>query len=262
MRLDHCSALITGASAGLGHEFARQLAGRAKLLVLVARRGDRLESLKTELISRNRGLNVDIHAADLSEPAQVGSLVSRLDRNKIEIDFLINNAGLGDVGPFATSDSARNQQMMGVNMVALTNLTRALVTKMIARRCGAILNVGSTAGFLPIAGFAVYAASKAYVNSFSDALRAELRGTGVSVTALCPGPVHTEFQDVAKRAGHKPEHGPEFVHLSPERVVREALAAVEADRALVIPGWLMKIGMTLVRHTPLSVLRRVSRTRT
>jgi short-subunit dehydrogenase len=261
MKLDNCSALITGASAGLGHEFARQLAGRAKLLVLVARRSDRLAPLKTELTRRNPGLIVDIRTVDLSESLQVDSLASWVDQNKIDIDFLINNAGLGDVGPFATSDSSRNLQMLGVNMLALTNLTRALLPKMIARRRGAILNVGSTAGFLPIAGFAVYAASKAYVNSFSDALHAELRGTGVSVTALCPGPVHTEFQDVAKRADHEAEHGPEFVHLSPERVVREALAAVEADRALVIPGWLMKIGMALIRLTPLSILRRVSRTR-
>jgi short-subunit dehydrogenase len=262
MNLDNCSALITGASAGIGHEFARQLAERAKLLVLVARRSDRLQSLKTDLVSRNCHLNVDIQTVDLSDPLQLDSLLSRLDQNKADIDFLINNAGLGDVGLFATSESSRNQQVMAVNMVALTNLTRALLPKMIARKRGAILNVGSTAGFLPIAGFAVYAASKAYVNSFSDALYSELRGTGVSVTALCPGPVHTEFQEIAKRAGHKAEHGPEFVHVSSERVVREALAAVEADRALVIPGWLMKIGMTFVRLTPLSILRRVSRTRT
>jgi short-subunit dehydrogenase len=262
MNLDNCSALITGASAGIGHEFARQLANRAKLLVLVARRSDRLKSLKEDLINRNSQLRVEIQTVDLSEPLQLDSLVNRLDQNKIDIDFLINNAGLGDVGPFATSESARNQQVMAVNMVALTNLTHALLPKMIARKRGAILNVGSTAGFLPIAGFAVYAASKAYVNSFSDALRSELRGTGVSVTALCPGPVHTEFQEIAKRAGHEAKHGPELVHVSSERVVREALAAVEADCALVIPGRLMKIGMTLVRLTPLSILRRVSRTRT
>ena len=140
---------------------------------------------------------------------------------------------------FATSDSARNHQIMAVNMVALTHLTRALLPKMIAQKRGAILAVSSSAGFLPIAGFALYAASKAYVNSFSEALRAELRGTGVTVTALCPGP--------------------EFIHVSVEKVVSDALTAVEADRALVIPGLLMKIGMALVRLTPLSILRRASR---
>jgi short-subunit dehydrogenase len=261
MKLHNCSALVTGASAGIGREFARQLASRASSLVLIARRGERLESLRTELASRNPHLTVHLRNVDLAEPSQLESLVSWLEQNKIEIDLLINNAGLGDLGPFATSDPVRNREIMAVNMVALTNLTRALLPKMITQRRGAILNVSSSAGFLPIAGFAVYAASKAYVNSLSEALRAELRGTGVSVIALCPGPVHTEFQEVAKRPGNKPEHGPEFIHVSVERVVGDTLMALEADRALVIPGLLMKIGMTLVRLTPLSILRRVSRLR-
>lgn len=259
MKLDNCFALITGASAGIGREFARQLAGRARSLVLVARRGERLDLLRTELTNRNPGLTVHIRIVDLAEPAQLESLVCWLDQNKITIDLLINNAGLGDLGPFATSDSARNHQIMAVNMVALTHLTRALLPKMIAQKRGAILAVSSSAGFLPIAGFALYAASKAYVNSFSEALRAELRGTGVTVTALCPGPIHTEFQEVAKRPGNETEHGPEFIHVSVEKVVSDALTAVEADRALVIPGLLMKIGMALVRLTPLSILRRASR---
>jgi len=259
MKLDNCSALITGPSAGIGREFARQLAGCARSLVLVARRGECLELLQTELTNRNPGLTVHIRIVDLAEPVQLESLVCWLDQNQIEIDLLINNAGLGDLGLFATSDPTRNRQIMAVNMVALTDLTRALLPKMIARRHGAILNVSSSAGFLPIAGFAVYAASKAYVNSFSEALRAELRSAGVSVTTLCPGPIHTEFQEVAKRPGNEPEHGPAFIHVPVEKVVKDALSALEADRALVIPGLLMKIGMTLVRLTPLSILRRGSR---
>jgi short-subunit dehydrogenase len=121
------------------------------------------------------------------------------------------------------------------------------------------LNVSSSAGFLPIPGFAIYAATKAYVTSFSEALRAELRGTGVSVCALCPGPVHTEFQEIAKRPGGQLESGPEFVHVSVEQVVRDALTGLEADRPLVIPGWAMKIGMFLVRITPMPILRLASR---
>jgi short-subunit dehydrogenase len=259
MKLDNCSALITGASAGIGREFARQLTERAGSLILVARRSEHLRLLQAELTNRNPRLNVHIQTVDLAEPSQLNALVNWIEQNKIDIDLLINNAGLGDLGSFATSDPKRNQQMMAVNMVALTHLTRALLSKMIARRCGAILNVSSSAGFLPIAGFAVYAASKAYVNSFSEALRAELRGTGVSVTALCPGPVHTEFQEVAKRPGQEPEHGPEFVHVSAEKVVRQALAAVQSDRAVAIPGLFIKIGMALVRLTPLSILRVASR---
>jgi short-subunit dehydrogenase len=149
--------------------------------------------------------------------------------------------------------------MIQVNITALTLLTRSLLPQMIARKSGAILNVSSTAGFLPIPGFAVYAASKAYVNSFSEALRAELHGTGVNVTALCPGPVHTEFQEVAKRPQGKPDRGPEFVYVEVERVVADTLAAITADRPLVIPGLLMKIGMLLVRMTPMSIMRYASR---
>jgi len=172
---------------------------------------------------------------------------------------LSNNAGLGDSGPFATSNPKRNEQMMLVNMVALTSLSRHLLPQMIARKRGGILNVSSSAGFLPIPGFAVYAASKAYVTSFSEALRTELRGTGVSVCALCPGPVHTEFQEVAKRPGGHPDSGPEFVYVSVEQVVHDALAALDADRPLAIPGFAMKLGMFLVRITPMSILRWASR---
>src|SRR5438128_331011 len=259
MKLDDCSALITGASAGIGREFARQLANRAGSLVLVARRSERLADLSEELIKRNPRLNIHVRVVDLADKLQIERLIEWLSQEKIDIDLLINNAGLGDSGPFATSDPARNQQIMLVNMIALTSLTRRLLPQMIARKRGAILNVSSSAGFLPIPGFAVYAATKAYVTSFSEALRAELRGTGVTVTALCPGPVHTEFQDRAKRPGGQPEGGPEFVQVSPEQVVRDALAAIEADQPLVIPGFVMKIGMFLVRITPMPILRWAAR---
>src|SRR6202011_4869176 len=174
-------------------------------------------------------------------------------------DFLINNAGLGDYGAFATSDPERDERIIQVNAVALTLLTRRLLPQMIGRKRGAILNVSSSAGFLPIPEMAVYAASKAYVNSFSEALRAELRGTGVTVTALCPGPVHTEFGDVARRPDGQPDRGPEFVYVSAEKTARDAIAAVEADRPLVIPGLAMKLGMFLVRITPMSILRMARR---
>ena len=259
MRLDDSNALITGASSGLGREFARQLAGQARSLVLVARREQRLSELRGELTQHHPNLVVHIRETDLADLAQLKELVAWLEREKINVDLLINNAGLGDTGPFATSDLKRNEQMMLVNMVALTSLTRHLVPQMIARKRGGILNVSSSAGFLPIPGFAVYAASKAYVTSFSEALRTELRGTGVSVCALCPGPVHTEFQEVAKRPGWQPDSGPEFVYVSVEQVVHDALAALDADRPLAIPGFAMKLGMFLVRITPMPILRWASR---
>jgi short-subunit dehydrogenase len=259
MKLDNCNALITGASAGIGREFARQLAGRMRSLVLVARREQRLNELRDGLRQQYPNLTVHIRKTDLVDLAQLRELIAWLDYEKIDVDLLINNAGLGDLGPFATSDPIRNEQIMFVNMVALTSLTRHLLPQMIARTRGGILNVSSSAGFLPIPGFAIYAATKAYVTSFSEALRAELRGTGVSVCTLCPGPVHTEFQEIAKRPGGKLESGPEFVHVRVEQVVRDALGALEADRALVISGFAMKLGMFLVRITPMPILRWASR---
>jgi short-subunit dehydrogenase len=255
MKIEGCSALITGASAGIGREFARQLATRARTLVLVARREQRLNELRDELRNRNAHLSVHSRVVDLCDKSQIDDLITWLERDNINIDFLINNAGLGDYGSFATSDPERDDRILEVNVAALTLLTHRLLPQMIAKKRGAILNVSSSAGFLPIPGMAVYAASKAYVNSFSEALRAELRGTGLTVTALCPGPVHTEFGDVAKRPGGEPERGPEFVYVSVKKTARDALAAVEADRPLVIPGLAMKIGMFLVRITPMSILR-------
>ena len=259
MKIDGCSALMTGASAGIGREFARQLAGRARSLIFVARREQELSELRDELSQQFPNLTLRIRKTDLAELAQLKELMAWLDHEKIDVDLLINNAGLGDSGPFATSDPIRNEQMMLVNMAALTSLTRHLLPPMIARKRGGILNVSSSAGFLPIPGFAIYAATKAYVTNFSEALRAELRGTGVSVCALCPGPVHTEFQEVAKRPGGQREDGPEFVHVSVEQVVRDALNALEADRPLVIPGLAMKIVMFLLRITPMPILRWASR---
>ncbi|MGB9473840.1 MAG: SDR family oxidoreductase [Candidatus Udaeobacter sp.] len=259
MKLDGCNALITGASAGIGREFACQLASRAKSLILIARREQRLNDLCGKLEQQYPNIAVFLRKTDLADPVQLNELLAWLDRASIDVDLLINNAGLGDSGAFATSDPIRNEQMTLVNVVALTRLTRHLLPRMITQRRGGILNVSSSAGFLPIPDFAVYAATKAYVTSFSEALRAELRGTGVSVCALCPGPVHTEFQEVAKRQGAQPDTGPEFVFVSVEEVVHDALTALEADRPLVIPGFPMKLGMFLVRITPMPILRFISR---
>jgi short-subunit dehydrogenase len=258
--LEGSSVLITGASAGIGREFARQLTGRAGCLVLVARRRARLEELRDELTRRDPNLNVHIRETDLSDDRAVIDLCGWLEREKIAVDLLINSAGLGDMGLFATSELQRIREMMAVNVVALTMLTRLLLPNMLARRRGAILNVSSSACFLPIAGFAVYAASKAYVTSFSEAIRSELRGTGVTVTSLCPGPVHTEFTEVAHRSPAAPKKSsPELTHVSVEDVVRTALDAVERDKPLVIPGFIMKLAMLLVRLTPMPLLRLASR---
>lgn len=259
MNLEDCNALITGASAGIGLEFARQLAGRARSMILIARRDDRLVELADELRQAQPNLLIHVHKTDLADSVQLKELLRWLDREQRDVNLLINNAGLGDSGPFAESDPVRNNQMTLVNVTALTSLTRHLLPPMISRGHGGILNVSSSAGFLPIPGSGVYAATKAYVTSFSEALRAELRGTGVSVCALCPGPVVTEFQQVAKREGAQPDIGPKFLVVSAERVVRDALAALESDRPLVIPGFGMKLLMVLARVMPMPVMRLVAR---
>jgi short-subunit dehydrogenase len=255
MTLDNCSAVITGASAGIGREFARQLASRAKLLVLVARRRDRLEQLRTELVARNPALLVNIHQTDLSNLEQTMQLAALLTNEPI--DFLINNAGVGDHGSFATADPIHVNEQVQVNVLALTALTRALLPRMIAQKRGAILNVSSSAGFLPLPGIAAYAATKAYVTSFSEAIRAETRGCGITVTALCPGPVHTEFADVANRQDHRGKQRTSLVHVPVEKVARIGLEAIERDKPLMIPGIAMKITMAITRALPLSLLRAV-----
>jgi len=260
MKLKGCHALITGASAGLGWEFASQLATQADSLVLVARRTERLEELRSELNGCFPNLQIRVRATDLSDRVQLEELCEWLGQEGISVDLLVNNAGLGDLGAFATSDPKRVDEMILVNMLALTSLTRHLLPAMLAQRRGAILNVSSSAGFLPLAGFAVYAATKAYVTSFSEGLRAELRGTGVIVTALCPGPVRTEFSQAAQRRDTKKEKAtPGLGHVSARKVVRDGLDAIEADRAIAIPGFIMKLGMAMVRMTPMPLLRAVSR---
>jgi uncharacterized protein len=256
--LTGCCALITGASAGIGREFARQLAGRAGSLVLVARRLERLEELRAELTKKNPNLNVHCRAVDLSSTTETRELLDWLSGERIAVDFLINNAGLGDRGPFATAPPERIQEILAVNIVALTRLTHGLLPAMIARKRGAILNVSSIAGFMPIRKMAVYAASKAYVTSLSEAIRAEVRKAGITVTAVCPGPVATEFSEVAQRASGKREvSSPGFMHVPVEDVVRDALNAIARGKPIVAPGLVMKIAMLLVRLTPMAILRRV-----
>jgi len=255
MNLHGCSALITGASAGIGREFARQLAGRASTLVLVARRRERLEELRDELTATNPKLNIHLQVADLSKAEALEALTQYLDEQQIAVDLLINNAGVGDHGLFASGDPERLDAMMQLNVVALTAMTHRFLPRMIERKRGAVLNVSSCASFLPLPRMAVYSATKAYVTSFSKALRAEVRSSGVSVTALCPGPVHTEFNDLARRPNESGELGPEFTYVSAAEVARLGLDGIERNKPVVIPGMAMKLAMILVRLTPMPLLR-------
>ncbi|MDP5054016.1 MAG: SDR family oxidoreductase [Congregibacter sp.] len=196
------TALITGASAGIGEELARLHAEKGGDLVLVARRKDRLEVLAQSLRSKH-GVRVHVIAADLAKPAAAKKLLAQVAALGVTIDVLINNAGFGGHGKFHENGLEREQRMMQLNMVALTELSYYFAQGMVERGAGKILNVGSVAGFLPGPLQAVYYASKAYVNSFSQAIANELQGTGVTVTVLCPGPVATEFQHAGDLDGVK-----------------------------------------------------------
>ena len=249
-----CTALITGASSGFGAEFARQLAPHARSLILVARRRERLEALKAEL--DRPGLTIHCHVADLAEEVQIEALLAALMASGERVSLLINNAGLGDHGLFETSEWPRVKAMLDVNIGALTRLTHAIMPDLVRAGRGAILNVSSIASLMPLPKLAVYAATKAFITSFSESLRAELRGTGVSVTALCPGPVNTEFFEVAERGpAEESAPAPEIMKVSPEQVVREGLDAVARDRARVIPGWFVWAVMTVVALVPVFVVR-------
>ncbi len=252
-----CTALITGASSGIGAEFARQLAPIAAQLILVARREDRLETLADELRVENPALRVTIRPTDLTNMSDTQLLCDWIETEGFELDLLINNAGLGDHGPFETADWSRLDEMLQVNVVALTYLCHRLVPSLRYHRPGAILNVSSMASMMPIPGLGVYAATKAYVSSFSESLRAELAGTGVGVTHLCPGPVGTEFAAVARRDG-RPAHGqatPDYLEVSVQQVVREGLHAIANDRPRVVPGTLAKLAAVTIALAPLFLLR-------
>ena len=244
-------ALVTGASSGIGEVFARQLAERGANLVLAARSQDKLDALAQELQERF-GTSVEVRACDLSEPGAGAALAARLAERDVRIDVLINAAGFGLFGQLHEADPARTSQQVRLNVDALTELTCALLPQMRARNRGAIVNVASTAAFQPLPNMAVYAATKAYVLSFTEALWAETRGTGVLVTALCPGATDTPFFDTAS------EHASIGHRMSPEHVVAAALSALERRRCSITPGLRNRLLAGAPRLTPRQTVVRIS----
>jgi hypothetical protein len=226
--------LITGASSGLGAEFARQLAAQGYALILVARRTERLEALADELRQKH-GVTVEPLTADLANPADVQRLEERLT-DESSLSLLVNNAGFGTTGKFASAEVNKQLEMIQVHVLAAVRLTRAALPGMIARRRGAVINVSSLAGFIPRGGSATYGATKAYLNSFSEALQLELKGTGVRVQALCPGYTYTEFHDTRELKGFRRSEIPGFFWMSAEAVAAQSLAALNREQVIVIPG--------------------------
>lgn len=231
----------------------------------MGRRGDRLEDLAGSLRRKTPSLRVEAFGADLSVAAERERLADWIVREEIPLNLLINNAGLGDLGPFDTALWERVVPMLEVNVTALTHLTHLLLP-MLRTQVGdspsGILNVSSIAGFFPLPEMAVYAATKAYVTSFSEALRMELAPEGVVVTALCPGPVPTEFFEVASRNGETiraMDRSHPALATSPETVVRDALKGLEMDRPGVIPNALLALLIRSVRLLPFPLIRSAIR---
>jgi len=237
------TALITGASSGLGLELARLFAMDGHDLVVVARRRDHLEALATRLAAEH-GVAARIIAEDLADPVAPRRIYEELQDRRIDVEFLVNSAGFATNGPFAASDLGRELAMVQVNAAALMHLTHLFLPGMIARRSGRILNLGSTAGFQPGPGMAIYYATKAFVNSFTEALAYELRGTGVTATVSCPGATATEF---AKVAGTQESRLFHLGAMAATDVAKHAHRAMMAGKTMSLPGWRAKLGLHLLR---------------
>lgn len=246
-------AVVTGASAGIGTAFARALAARGYDLVLVARRQDRLEALSREL--GREGRKISFLAADLTEPGTPGRVYETAQALG-PVDLLINNAGFGIHGPFHKADHKRIMEMMRLNIDALVALTHLFLPGMVERRRGTVIQVASTGAFQPIPFMAAYAASKAFVLSFTEALAVELQGTGVRVKVLCPGPTDSEFAEVA--AVPEGLRQKTAFYMSAEAVVELTLSHLENRKVVLVPGLLNRLGALSAGMFPRALIARVA----
>lgn len=246
------TVLVTGASGGIGEAIARQLAAQGANLVLTARSADRLEKIATAL--RAKGATVSVYPADLAAHGAVSRLMEHLHADGHHVDVYVANAGFGLTGPFHAQDATGVSEMQLLNMVHLTDLARALVPGMVERRRGGLLFVASTASFQALPYFAVYAATKSYVRSFSDALHAELKPYGIHVSCLCPGPTHTGFAQRASMSARMFSGAQ-----SAEAVAAYGLAALRSNKRIAISGVANHIGVWASALAPKALLDRVSR---
>ncbi len=248
-------ALITGASSGIGLALAEALARRGQSLLLVARQRDALDSIASELTQRF-GVEVLYRVCDLAEPLQLSGLLQELEQSGLQIDLLVNNAGIGSSGAFVEQDWRREQQLIELNILALARLCHALGSAMARRGQGQILNVASVAGFQPGSWMSNYYASKAYVLHFSEALREELAPRGVRVSVLCPGPTRTAFFRGARMTMGRFESS--ALMMNAEEVAELTVRALERNRAIIIPGWPNRLLTLLPRLLPRVLLRKLS----
>jgi len=246
------TTLITGASSGIGEVFARKLAARGRNVLLVARSEEKLVTLCNEL-GRSNSIRAQYVALDLSKPESAAQLFAEATKRGLTVDMLINNAGFGSMGEYSKLDLARELNMIDLNIKSLVELTHRFLQPMIARKQGAIINVASTAAFQPVPFMATYAATKAFVLSFSEALWEENREYGISVIALCPGVTDTNFFEAAR--GHKP---PARASQTPEEVVDTALRGLAQRKSHIISGWSNFLMTQSERLVPRSLITRVA----
>jgi short-subunit dehydrogenase len=249
------TALVTGASSGIGADIARLLAERGHGVTLVARREDRLTELAHELESK-RHVRTDVIACDLSDAAARDRMIAEIRARSLEVSVLVNNAGFGSAGPFQDLDLDGELSMVRTNVEAVVHLCGVYVPPMIERGEGAVLNVASTAAFQPLPRQSTYSASKAFVLGFTEVLSSDLKGTGVTATALCPGPVRTEFMD--QHPGFDVS-SPDFVWMSAEDCAQAAVKGLERGKRVVVPGIGNRIGTLAGQHAPRSVLLAAAR---
>ncbi|MEY3482670.1 MAG: hypothetical protein RLZ40_713 [Actinomycetota bacterium] len=245
-------ALVTGASSGIGESIAHKLGKAGVGMVLVARRKDRLDAIAAKYP------NVEVLAADLTTDAGLGAVLERLrDVTRPQIDLVVNNAGFGTSGQFVSADAERLSREISLNINALTRISHEAVRQMLPRGRGYLLNVSSIASFQPGPDLAVYSATKAFVTSLTEALHEELRGSGIRVTALCPGLTHTEFQSISNTTGLESKF-PEFAWMSADDVARDGLRAVADGKAICVPGVVNKSLVSTSKLTPRALTRRIS----
>ena len=248
------TALVTGASTGIGEQLARRLAAGGSHLVVVARNEERLRSLADQCAAQH-GVEVEVLAADLADRGALGDVEARLGDSTRPVDLLVNNAGFGVNGDVAEVDVDELTRMIDVNVTALVRLTSAALPGMLARDRGTVLNISSLASFQPAPGFASYSASKAFVTSFTESLHEELRGTGVHATAVCPGFTSTEFQ--VRAGGSQSSRFPGALWQTAEEVAAEALSAAARGRAVAVTGAINRVLAGVSGPVPRSVKRRV-----
>ena len=251
---ENTTAIVTGASSGIGAAIARELARRGHGLTLVARREDRLKALADEL-AQAHSVRIEVVAADLTDADSRGDLPEQLAARGVTPDILVNNAGFTTMGPVFTADRDAELSLVRTNVEAVVDLCSLFVPGMVTRHRGAVLNTASTAAFQPLPGQAAYGASKSFVLSYGRALRAELHGTGVSVTTLCPGPVETGFAEAAGMTDEEAgETLPRIMWVPVDDVARAAVEGLAAGRAVVIPGPANRVGAGLAHLVPKSLL--------